>query len=225
MLPFSSRTAAWLGVAGPALMFVGDLLLFPELSGGQATRDTMAKQLAEVSGLRLYIGSVLGPLAASLYLVGYINIYQHLRKAQPRAALVFLICAAQTCFLSAAFHAVFGTLGDALRSHAPQATAVDYQILLRPMIDGNLSALGLCNFLCSLGYFGILVYAVLKRHLPIPRWFLLLNPLTTMAATEAGTALPAPIGGIIVAGGWNLGYVAFFGIAARYLSRDDDSTA
>ncbi len=199
-------------------MFIGDLLLFSDFASGPVMRETMAQQLAEAAPARLYVASVLGPIAASLYLVGFVNIYRAMQPVAPRASTAFLALSAQVSFFAAAFHAVFGTLGDALRPLLPGAVDA---AALQTLLDGNLSAMGLCYLLCSLAYFGILARSVLRGDLAIPRWFLLINPVSALAATEVGAHLPAPLGGVVVAGGWNLFYMVFFGIAGHYLSRTE----
>lgn len=214
--------------SGPLLMFAGDMLLYGTLKSGALVQSTMAHELATVAPWRLHLGAVLGPIAAVLYAFGFVPIWRGLQSAGPRTRVVFGAGAVGMLAFAGAFHAAFGVFGDALRENAVRAgESAEGQAFLTTLIDGTATHLMVGYLVCHAVWWAAWQIALWRgRTTPatgLPgawsRWWALWNPLTALVFVQLTALLPAPLGGPIAGGAWNLYYLAFFVALARHAGR------
>lgn len=188
------------GLAGAALMFAGDMLLYytpkdfaygPKSSSAekiQAITDVM-KELPEK---RVMTGGMLGPISAFLYCVGFYHIVLMTDESmKPIAVAAFLI----SCFgiiTGGAYHShctYLGLLGEDRFADALQAVEKYFQKM--PLIFYAGEGIG----------FLLLIVLIVSGHTILPRWMFLLSPGILFLLKPAVGRLPKGIR-IIVLGGW-----------------------
>lgn len=188
------------GLAGAALMFAGDMLLYytpkdfaygPKSSSAekiQAIVDVM-KELPEK---RVMAGGMLGPISAFLYCVGFYHIVLMTDESmKPIAVAAFLI----SCFgiiTGGAYHshcAYLGLLGEDRFADALKAVEKYFQKM--PLIFYAGEGVG----------FLLLIVLIVSGHTILPGWMFLLSPGILFLLKPAVGRLPKGIR-IIVLGGW-----------------------
>ena len=191
-----------IGVAGAALMLVGDMLLYFTT----APIEDLGLELFDIMGAvewsRLTAGGLLGPLGAILYLFGYFQVYLTIKSEhKTKAAAIFLLLAIGI-IVGGAYHAGFAHVGMIVsEGHSDLA--------VRIFTEDMLSYYWIVMGARAVAYI-FLSYLILKNMTWYPRWAVLFTPIVWVFFKDVPLILPQPYM-IIVAGGWyNLIEMLFF---------------
>jgi hypothetical protein len=203
----ANRLTGLAGVAGALLFFCGDMLFYGHWGPGATFHEGMLKVLNEASLLRLFVGGLVGPVAACLCLVGCWHVRRNLIRGSPLFGQIAFLSLAATMIIGSAVHALWVPRGlgikysDALATVTPELiTALkDYWYFAYQMaeVPAYLSAI-LLLILVALGK---------SRY---PRWTMLANFGVVSLLAPLAERVPSPFGAILVGGFTNLSIALFF---------------
>src|SRR5215831_655362 len=83
----AERYAGLAGLCGALLFFCGDMLFYGHLGSGREFSLGLRSTVAEESIGRLFLGGLIGPLAACLCLIGFWHVYRNLRRTSAMGTL------------------------------------------------------------------------------------------------------------------------------------------
>ena len=196
------------GLAGLMLMFAGDMFLYFTTQPVQNFEKELLSLMKRVSETRLIIGAVLGPLAAVLYCIGFLQIYFAIDEEQkkPRILIYILFCTGMV--FGGTFHAHFYVLGMAAKHNL--TTFI-------PQLFSFLQLFIVAYVACMMIGTLLLVYLIIKNKTVYPKWMILLMPMLLNFLVGLWNMLPQPLM-IIITGGWfNLMYLPLFILSMRFL--------
>lgn len=195
------RIAGYIGLLASLLMFAGDMLLyFTTQPFGDLDRELLPSMGSIPSG-RMFIGGLLGPLAACLYLVGFYHVYLAVKIPRGGVAKSMLIFLAFALVVGGAYHSLFPAFGIVATQGHPE--------LIGALLE-YAKTLGLALFLLiGIGWL-LFIYLVLRGRTLYPRWIIFVTPVVSVWLGLVWEHLPQPIL-IVLAGGWNsLVFTLFF---------------
>lgn len=188
------------GLAGAALMFAGDMLLYytpkdfaygPKSSSAEKIQ-AIVNVMKELPKKRVMAGGMVGPVSAFLYCVGFYHmILMTDESMKPLAVAAFLI----SCFgiiTGGAYHShctYLGLLGEDRFADALQSVEKYFQKM--PLIFYAGEGIG----------FLLLIVLIVSGHTVLPGWMFLLSPGILFLLKPAVGRLPKGVR-IIVLGGW-----------------------
>jgi hypothetical protein len=197
------------GLAAAALLLAADWVMLGAFTSGREFNEKWYVLLADLPRWRVVAGALAGPLGAWCYGLGFWQLYVALKPAgRTLAFVVFAGFSMSFMWAAGAFHTSFPFLADAWRAKQAAGNA---------LTDAALDA--------TFHYFGwlfwigmapsavaclLLAYAVLGKPTRYPRWFAACNPALLYLLTTLFSWVPAPLGGLLVAGGGNMMFLAFF---------------
>ncbi|MEM8682948.1 MAG: DUF6796 family protein [Pseudomonadota bacterium] len=196
-----------LGLLGPALMYVGDLLMYFRAAETDVFYTSLIEFMRDKPAFQLHIGAALGPISAPFYVLGFIGVAATLRgptflRLSFVGLLVFSIC------LGSAYHAGFPHMVYS----TPSGTGTeDFFFKQLPAEQAAYFMALLYGYLApaALAWVGLSILVVLgKTHLP--RWFIVFSPVVWYWLGEPLHHLSPPLN-VALAGGWfNLQYLPMF---------------
>jgi len=201
------RLAGIPGFSGALLFFCGDMLFYGHWGAGAGFKEGMHTVLRQASLTRLFIGGLVGPVAACLCIIGFWHVRQNIVPLSPLLGRVVFYALVAMMVAGGAVHALWVPRGlaikyaDTVGGYAPELIAA-----LRRYweIAYDLAAVP--------AYFGAILLAILvvlgkSRY---PRWTVLANfgLLSLLAPLAERTS--APLGAILVGGFTDLSIATFF---------------
>ena len=200
-----------LAVAGCLGTYAGDLLLLAAPLSGREYFAVYQRTMLDASHTRLLWGNTLGLVFLPLQLCGLWVVHRALVPAHPWLARLASLALAYAVVAGLAYHVTFAFVGTGLQVHqqlGDEATAAmvarfgEYNLTLFRFAQVSLSV-------GSLAFAALLLW----RRTALPRWVALCSPLALLALVRALAALlPAPVGGFVAPGYFNLTMLLFFGI-------------
>lgn len=192
------------GLAGALLMFAGDMLLYGRFGSGREA--VLTEVIAAASPARLMLGGAAAPLAGLGYLIGCAHVFWRLGPAPAWSRAGVTIGAAALFLAGVSVHTAWGAYALAVRATATNPALAP----LRESIGTYVDALFAVAY--GVGYpTAILLFVlVLTGRTAWPRWTALANPGLIKAVLETAAYAPAPVGSILVGGGFNLAMSVFF---------------
>lgn len=206
----SRQTAGLLGLLGAVLLFAGDMLLYGHFGSGSGFKVGERIVALEAPLLRLYLGGLLGPLCACLYLFGFWHVYQNVSSRARWAGRLVAGGFAIVMVIGGAYHVLWATRLLAMR-FSEQAPAVQSE--LSKAIG---QYMGLTFTVAAVPFVAaslILLMVVLTGRSNYPRWTVLANPGLLMVFKPLTSYIPGPLGGIIWGGYYNLVFCLFFAVS------------
>ena len=201
------RLAGLAGLLGALLFFCGDMLFYGHVGPGAGFHEGMQHVVREASLTRLFIGGLLGPIAACFCTIGFWHVRQNITARSPLLGRLTFYCFTAMMVAGSAVHALW----------VPRGLASKYEVALNTCAPDLFAALRgywevAYNLAAVPAYIGavLLLFVVLFRRSIYPRWTALANfgLLSLLAPVAART--PAPIGAILVGGFTNLSIAVFF---------------
>jgi len=201
------RLAGIPGFSGALLFFCGDMWFYGHWDAGAGFKEGMHTVLRQASLTRLFIGGLVGPVAACLCIIGFWHVRQNIVPLSPLLGRVVFYALVAMMVAGGAVHALWVPRGlaikyaDTVGGYAPELIAA-----LRRYweIAYDLAAVP--------AYFGAILLAILvvlgkSRY---PRWTVLANfgLLSLLAPLAERTS--APLGAILVGGFTDLSIATFF---------------
>jgi hypothetical protein len=100
-----NRLTGLTGAAGALLFFAGDMLFYGHWGSGAKFHDGMLQVLREGSWQRLFVGGLVGPIAACLCLIGCWHVRRNVISRSPFLGRVAFFALAATMVIGSAVHA------------------------------------------------------------------------------------------------------------------------
>lgn len=201
-------TTGIIGITGAILMFIGDMLLYYTSAPITSFEEEIVPIMGGVSFARLTIGGLLGPLCASMYLIGYYQVYLAIKPTFKKMAMIVFTLLGVAIIFGGAFHSHFAHMGFV--SH------FNYTDALEVIQEYAITTYFVTIILNLLGYV-LLTYLVLTNKTYYPKWIILCSPLVLIWFSDLVQLLPQPFK-IFIAGGWsNITAIIFFIVSTRVL--------
>lgn len=198
------------GLVGAILMFAGDMVLYynKEDYVGATTLEPIVAIMKKESRRRLYIGGLLGPVAAFFYCVGY---YHLVLVVKEEFQILGWICFFINCFAiicGGAYHSHFAYLGLIGRYDSKEALEeVSKFMNVQKTVAFGAQAIG----------FLMMAIFILLKWTVFPRWMFFVTPGILFLLVPVTRKLPKGLH-MIISGGWtNLISVIYYGVALMIL--------
>ena len=198
------------GLVGAILMFAGDMVLYynKEDYVGATTLEPIVAIMKKESRRRLYIGGLLGPVAAFFYCVGY---YHLVLMVKEEFQILGWICFFINCFAiicGGAYHSHFAYLGLIGRYDSKEALEeVSKFMNVQKTVAFGAQAIG----------FLMMAIFILLKWTVFPRWMFFVTPGILFLLVPVTRKLPKGLH-MIISGGWtNLISVIYYGVALMIL--------
>ena len=204
----------WLGVAGllgALLLAVGDQCLYFAPISGSAFNSSILAVAAGAPIARALFGAELAPIAALLYLAGFVHVYAHTRARHPLMAALIWIGLALCILAGSIYHALWGA--KILVLHASTFSAADTTALYTQLHDYAARVYWISEIT---GYPAIVLLAILivSSRTDYPRWFCLFLPAVPFLLLQWLTPfVPAPLGSLVGGSAANLSFALFFAVS------------
>lgn len=222
------RIAGRCGIAGAAILIVGDLLIggWRPLSGSALAGVDFeglvrATYPSDTTGHRiaLLIGALLGPIAAIFYAIATIQVWLALESAG-RALAGFVTGGFLVGLMvgGGGFHVAFAFLPVGLLAEQAGAAGSEVWDYLNFVLGAMGAVSGISLLLGSIGF----AFAVIARDSNYPRWMAALSPMLVIMTRPLAGWIPAPLGGPIYVAHFNLCWLVFFLVSTRVLARADE---
>lgn len=188
------------GLAGAALMFAGDMLLYytpkdfaygPKSSSAEKIQ-AIVDVMKELPKKRVMAGGMVGPVSAFLYCVGFYHMVLMTDESMRTLAMAAFLISCFGIITGGAYHshcAYLGLLGEDRFADALKAVEKYFQKM--PLIFYAGEGIG----------FLLLIVLIVSGHTILPRWMFLLSPGILFLLKSTVGRLPKGIR-IIVLGGW-----------------------
>ena len=108
------RLAGIPGFSGALLFFCGDMLFYGHWDAGAGFKEGMHTVLRQASLTRLFIGGLVGPVAACLCIIGFWHVRQNRVPLRPLLGRVVFYALAAMMVAGGAVHALWVPRGLAL---------------------------------------------------------------------------------------------------------------
>jgi hypothetical protein len=214
------RLAGLCGVIGALLFFAGDMLFYGYVGPGSTFADGMRATVVQASTQRLFLGGLIGPLAACLCIVGFWHVYLNVRPSSELFGRVMLAAFFILMVGGSAVHTLWTAKGLALKyCYGEGPPCSDLLTITKSYwtFAYNLTSIP--------GYLGgvLLMVLVLIRKTWYPRWTVLVNPGVLILLSPLAAKVPSPFGAILVGGSVNLSIAVFFltSVALTWAHRTD----
>jgi len=203
----ANRLTGLAGVAGALLFFCGDMLFYGHWGPGATFHEGLLKVLSEASLLRLFVGGLVGPVAACLCLVGCWHVRQNLIQGSPLLGQVASLSLAATMVIGSAVHALW----------VPRGLTIKYSDMVGTVAPDLINALKNYWFFAyqmaevpAYAAAVLLLIVVLLGQSRYPRWTAVANFGVLSLLAPLAEQVPSPLGAVLVGGFTNLSIALFF---------------
>lgn len=194
------------GLCGAILMFIGDMTLYynKEDYVGATTFEPIINIMKNESRTRLYIGGMLGPIAAFFYCIGYYHLVLMMNENYQILGWICFAINSLAIICGGAYHSHFAYLGLIGRHDAKEALEeVTKYVNVQKTVAFGLQAIG----------FLMMAILIALKWTVFPRWMFLVTPGILFLLVPLTRKLPKGLH-MIISGGWtNLISVIYYGVA------------
>jgi hypothetical protein len=197
----NKRNFGLIGIFASILLFIGDMLLYGHFGNASEFSKNIQIVAQNSSQTRLFIGGILGPIGAMLYISGFWHIYLNTKQYSRFVSIIIFISLSCMMFFGGAYHSIW-TIRMLLLKY-PLAS-VDYSNLF--LISFNNYFKTIFNISLSVGYLGgiLLAILILIHKSVYPRWIVIVNPPILFFLTPLIKHVSYPFGSIIFGGYINI---------------------
>jgi len=213
----ANRLTGLTGVAGALLFFAGDMLFYGHWGSGAKFHDGMLQVLREGSLQRLFVGGLVGPIAACLCLIGCWHVRRNVITRSPLLGRVAFLALAATMVIGSAVHALW----------VPRGLAIKYSGAVEGITPELIAALKeYWYFAYQMAEVQAYVAAILLFILVLwgktryPRWTVFANFGVLSLLAPLAVWVPAPFGAVLVGGFTNLSIALFFFVSVMSTWKD-----
>lgn len=199
----SLKLSLLFGLLGSFLMFIGDMVLYYDKNDydDSDTLNSIISIMKNVNKKRLYIGGILGPISAFVYLIGFYHIVLFSKNESLLFSYICFFINSFGIILGGAYHSHCAYLGLLSRYDNKEMfdTFIEYlklqaKILYLVMVLGSL----------------LLAFLFILNFTIFPRFMFLFSPMVTIMFIKFVGKLPKGLH-MIIRGGWtNLIYVIYY---------------
>jgi hypothetical protein len=203
----ANRLTGLTGLAGALLFFAGDMLFYGHWGSGAKFHDGLLQVLREASLQRLFVGGLVGPIAACLCLIGCWHVRGNVIIRSPLLGRVAFLGLAATMVLGSAVHALWVPRGLAIKySDAVGGVAPDLIAALKDYWSFAYQMAEVPAYVAAI----LLLILVLSGKSRYPRWTVFANFGVLSLVAPLAERVPAPFGAVFVGGFTNLSIALFF---------------
>jgi len=206
----NKRIFGIIGLIGSIILFAGDMLLYGHFGSAGDIYDIIEAAVPHVSVGQLFVGGIIGPIAAFLYIAGFYHVYLNIQRAGKKSAKVVFVSSSLMMAIGGTYHALW-----TIRMLLFKFRVMDVENL-QPFVEAVNSYLNLILMTSTiLGYiaFTLLLILVLIGKTNYRRWTVIVNPGLLYLMTLLSSEIPGPLGAVIVGGYINLIFILFFSIS------------
>jgi len=202
-----------LGVLGGILMFAGDMFFYFEPVSGSGF-DSL-RIMSGRSIKQLIIGGMLGPISGIFYALGSLIFYFAFRSISNSLSKIISSSWMAMFIIGGAYHSIYPNYGFVGRLPVEFRNG---QINYVSDLIGQLYSL---TFILGLVSSLLLVYIILTRKTPFPKWIIFIIPtFLTLLNNVITPYVPYPLGAIVLGGWVNICFIIFFSVCAILFYRD-----
>jgi hypothetical protein len=201
-----NRYFGLIGVFASMLLFIGDMLLYGHFGSASEFNKNILIVAQNSSQTRLFIGGILGPIGAMLYIAGFWHIYLNTKQYSRFLSMTIFISLSCMMFLGGAYHSIW-TIRMLLLKY-PLSCIDSSNLFIRSF--SNYYKL-LYNLSLAIGYAGgvLLIILILFHKSNYPRWIIAVNPAMLFLLTPLIKYVPYPLGSILMGGYINIMFFIF----------------
>ncbi|RDI99153.1 hypothetical protein DVT68_11810 [Dyella solisilvae] len=225
MHPSEQRTwAGILGAIGAFGFFLGDQGLYFAAVSGAEFQAHLREIVVAAPTWRVLLGAGIAPWCTLLYLFGFWHVYLNIRDRQPRLGAAIALAMTMIYLFGSSYHVYWAAKALSMKAVAaarPMAPPALMTLYAQIHDFGARLYLGAEVF----SYVGLLALPLLiaLRRTAYPRWMALFTPAAPALLIQTfATAIPAPLGSVLVGGSINLSFLLFF-IMSVVTTRSADS--
>jgi hypothetical protein len=199
------RAAGLSGVVGGLMFFAGDMLMYGHLGPAADFATGAVTAVREEPLGQLFIGGLVGPLAAIFCAIGFWHIYRNMDPGLVRRA-VFGLGTASMAMLGAV-HVLWVAKG-LLKRECVAASGACATLANQINDYWNVAyylGVGPAYLACAL-----LVLAIFTGSTAYPRWTTIFNPAVSLLVSPLLVYVPSPLGAPLVGGDANLFTALYF---------------
>jgi len=189
----SLEIAMSIGLVGAVLMFFGDMILYFSKNDykNDGTLNPIIDIMKKVSTRRLYIGGMLGPLAAFLYCIGYYHLVLFSKNEYVVFGWIifFINCLGIIC--GGAYHSHCANLGLIGRRDEESLNEVKNYLNFQKSVAFGIQAVGFIG----------MAFMIVMNWTVLPRWMFILTPLMLVFLLPLVRKLPKGMH-MFICGGW-----------------------
>ncbi|MFH1144961.1 MAG: DUF6796 family protein [Candidatus Eisenbacteria bacterium] len=210
------NAAGLLGLLGAVILCAGDMLLYGHFGSGFTFEKGARIVALQAPLLRIYLGGLLGPICAALYIVGFWHVHQNVSPRAPRPARLIAAGFSLGMIIGGAYHALWATRQLVLRS-AGQSPVEQSELwnAVRGYMELTFAASAVPFLVATL----ILLVVVLAGRSSYPRWTALINPGLLLVFRPLAAHVPGPLGAVLLGGYFNLVFCLFFAVSVATTRR------
>ncbi len=196
------------GLIGGFLFFAGDMLMYGHWGAAADFPAGALGTIRHIPLVQLYLGGLIGPLAACLCALGFWHVYRNVNSAI--AGWIILTLASAGMVTLGAVHVLYVAKGLARRACIEPSSPC--QIFTSQLNDYWTTAyyLGVIPAYIACA---ILAFVVLMGRSQYPRWTVIANPALSLLISPMLLFIPAPLGAPLVGGDANLFIALFFAVS------------
>lgn len=202
-----SRMTGLAGVAGALLFFAGDMLFYGHWGSGAKFHEGMIEVLRNGSLTRLFVGGLVGPIAACLCLIGCWHVRGNIINRSPLIGRIVFFALAAMMVIGSALHSLW----------VPRGLAIKYSDQVAPVAPELIAALkdywSLAFKMAEVPAYVaaiLLLVVVLLGKSRYPRWTAVANFGVLSFLAPLAERIPASLGAVVVGGFTNLSIAVFF---------------
>jgi hypothetical protein len=199
-----------IGIFASMLLFIGDMLLYGHFGNASEFSKNIQIVAQNSSQIRLFIGGILGPIGAMLYIAGFWHIYLNTKQYSRFVSKLILISLSCMMFFGGTYHSLW-TIRMLLFKY-PMASVDNTCLFLESF---NCYFKTIFNISLLIGYLGGILLAILIffHKSAYPRWIIIVNPGIMLLLTPFMKHLSHPFGSIIFGGYINIVFFIFLTIS------------
>ena len=170
----------------------------------------------------MYAGALLGVLFIPFEIFGSWQIYQVIKKENPKLSLLTFMLAIYFAAIGIVVHMLYGIIGVGMQLHtqlSSQYTSI-IETHFKEMI-GFISPLATVVIILHVLSTSLFVYLTRQTKNVFPSWLLFVNPLTIYVVLASPYFWWPLVGNILAPAAFNLSYGIFFCITNYYIKKQD----
>ena len=208
--PMNSRFLGVMGILGSMLLFTGDMFLYGQFGSGRDFNGNIMIVARDASQAGLFIGGLLGPIGAMLYIAGFWHLYLNTRPYSRSGSWIVFISLTCMMMFGGAYHTIW-TVRMLILKYS--SAFVGGSNLFIDSFNGYFKAL--FNISLASGTIGGMALAILTvfKRSNYPRWIVAVNPAVLLLAIPLIEQAPPPFGSIIMGGSINIAFMIFFTVS------------
>ncbi len=211
-----------IGIAAAFLGCIADILLLYAPQGGYENMDYLF--FHDISPTRLMLGHFLGILFIPFELIGFLQVFQMIKKAGNKWLVPLVIATIYVMVVGVTYHGMMGQMGSFL--HFGAKTGISSNPLFVDTVTtmkAYFEPLGFVLFLVFLFISLSLSYLIFTNKTYYPKWMAFAAPLFSYIVFFLLYTIVPSIGGLFIVAGFNLSILILLAAstyALREMARD-----